>query len=232
MNKTTVNFKFGYYISLVTSILTVVAFATAILTPPLSGPWCEGSCFQYPYTDIASRFPRDYYWMFFAMPSFLFYLIMMVCLHQVVIPGKKHFSMIGVAFAMMATMLLFSNYFIQVSVIQPSLLVGETDGIALISQYNAHGIFIAVEEIGFLFICISFFCCLPVFSNVSSNEKAIKWTAIVSLILAIISFIIISAIYGINREYRFEIAVISIAWLETIILSLLLARYFKNVLIP
>ena len=43
MNKTTVNFKFGYYISLETAILTVVAFTTAILTPPLSSQWCEGS---------------------------------------------------------------------------------------------------------------------------------------------------------------------------------------------
>lgn len=230
MNRSVINFKFGYYISLITSILTTVAFATAIMTPPLSGPWCEGSCFQYPYTDIAGRFPRDYYWMFLAMISFLFYLTMMVCLHQVVIPCKKHFSMLGVAFAMMATMTLFSNYFIQVSVIQPSLLARETDGIALLSQYNAHGIFIALEEIGFLFICISFFCCVPVFSNATSNEIVIKWTAIVSFLLAIISFIIISGIYGINREYRFEIAIISIAWMETIILSLLMARYFRNVL--
>lgn len=230
MNNKAINFIPGYYSSIITAILTIAAFATAILTPPLSGPWCKGSCFQYPYADITSRFPRDYYWMFIAMISFLFYLTMMVCLQQVVIPGKKYFSILGIAFAMMGAMVLFSNYFIQVSVIQPALLAGERDGIALLSQYNPHGIFIALEEIGFLFICISFLCCVPVFSNATSNEKAIKYTAIASFLLTIISFTIISIIYGINREYRFEIAVISIVWLEIIVISLLMARYFKNVL--
>lgn len=227
-----VNFKFGYYISLVTAILTIVTFGIAIMTPPLSGPWCEASCFRYPYTDIAGRFPRDYYWMFLAMILFLFYLTMMVCLHQVVQSAKKHFSLLGLAFAMMATLILFSNYFVQVSVIQPSLLAGETEGIAMLSQYNAHGIFIVLEEIGFLFICISFFCCVPVFSNATANEKAIKWTAIVSFFLTIVSFTAIILMYGVNREYRFEIAVISIVWIELIITSLLMARYFKNGLKP
>lgn len=232
MSNSLVNFKFAYYIAFTTAILTIVSFAVAIMTPPLSGPWCQGSCFQYPYTDIASRFPRDYYWMFLAMILFLFYLAMMVCLHHVTQTAKKHFSLLGLAFALMATLILFSNYFVQVSVIQPSLLLGETDGIALLSQYNAHGIFIALEEIGYFFICLSFFCFVPIFSNNTGNEKAIKWTAIVSLFLTVFAFILISMTFGIRREYIFEIAVISIVWLEQIVLSFLLARYFRKVQKP
>ena len=33
---------------------------------------------------------------------------------------------------------------------------GETDGIALLTQYNGHGIFIAMEELGYITMSISF----------------------------------------------------------------------------
>ncbi len=222
------NAKFGWYISIITTLLTVITFGIAISTPPLSGPFCAGSCFEYPFTDITSRFPRDYYWMYFAMVLMLLYLAMIITVHQTVANEKKHFSLIGVAFAIMATLVLFSDYFIQVSVIQPSLLAGETDGISILSQFNPHGIFIVLEEIGFLFMVISFLCLMPTFTDNNANQKAIKWTSIISLTLTIVSFLLISIIHGINREYRFEVAVISITWIELITISFLYARYFKN----
>jgi hypothetical protein len=220
--------KFGYKVSLITAILTIVTFAIAVMTPPLSGPFCKADCFQYPFTDIASRFPRDYYWMYFAMILMIVYLIMMITIHQTVANEKKHFSLISVSFAIITTMILFIDYFIQVSVIQPSILAGETDGISILSQFNLHGIFIVLEEIGFLFIILSLFALVPVFSDKNSNQKAIKWTSIIGFALTIISFILISLMYGIKREYRFEVAVISITWLELIVLGFLFARYFKN----
>jgi hypothetical protein len=221
-------YKFGNKISIITAILTMMTFAIAILTPPLSGPFCKADCFQYPFTDIISRFPRDYYWMYFAMVLMLFYLSMLITVHQTVANEKKHFGLIGVSFAIMASLVLFSDYFIQVSVIQPSLLAGETDGISILSQFNPHGIFIVLEEIGFLFMVISIFFFIPTFTDNNANQKAIKWTAIIGLTLTILSFLFITLIHGINREYRFEVAVISITWIELIIISFLYARYFKN----
>ncbi len=220
--------SFGRSISITTAILTIITFAIAILTPPLSGPFCKADCFQYPFTDILSRFPRDYYWMYFAMILMLLYLSMMIAVHQTVKNEKKHFSLISVSFAIMATLILFTDYFIQVSVIQPSLLAGETDGISILSQFNPHGIFIVLEEIGFLFMVISFFCLIPTFSSNNATQKAIIWTSIFGLALSIISFIVITIIHGINREYRFEVAVISVTWIELIIISFLYARHFKQ----
>lgn len=202
--------KFGYKMSLFTAFLTIITFAIAVMTPPLSGPFCKADCFQYPFTDIASRFPRDYYWMYFAMILMIAYLIMMITIHQTVANEKKHISLISVSFAIMSTMILFTDYFIQVSVIQPSILAGETDGISILSQFNPHGIFIVLEEIGFLFMIISFFALVPVFSNKSSNQKAIKWTSVIGFVLTTFSLVLISFMHGINREYRFEVAVISI----------------------
>lgn len=220
--------KFGFYISTITTIITIVTFAIAISTPPLSGPFCTGSCFEYPYTDIASRFPRDYYWMYPAIILSFFYLIMMACIYQITPNSKKVFAMVGVLFATMAALILSVDYFVQVSVIQPSLLAGETEGIALLTQFNPHGIFIVLEEIGFFMMIISFFALFPIFDGKNPLEKTIKYTAITGFILAIVSFALVSIIHGIHREYIFEVIIISITWLELILLGILFTRYFNR----
>jgi hypothetical protein len=220
--------KFGQSVAIVTAVLTSITFAIAILTPPLSGPFCTADCFRYPFADIAGRFPRDYYWMYPAMVLMVPYLMMMISVHQTVTPEKKHFSLISISFAIISTVILFADYYLQVSVIQPSILAGETDGISLLSQYNPHGIFIVLEEMGFLFMNISFLSLIPVFSIKNNNQKAIKWISAIGFLLILVSFILISFLYGIMREYRFEVAVISITWIELILLGFLYARYFKR----
>jgi hypothetical protein len=219
---------FGYYMSIITAVLTTITFGIAICTPPLSGPFCTGSCFEYPFTDIAGRFPRDYYWMYPAILLSFSYLIMMITIFQVAQQNKKLFGMIGVSFAIMASLILITNYFIQVSVIQPSLLAGETDGISLLTQFNPHGIFIVLEEIGFTLMIISFFALSPVFNGTSALEKTIKWVTIIAFALAVVSFLLVSIVHGIHREYRYEVVIISITWLELILISFLIARYFKT----
>lgn len=219
---------FGRKISLITTFLTVITFGIAICTPPLSGPFCTGSCFEYPYTEIASRFPHDYYWMYPAILMSISYLIMMVTIYQTAPENKKLYGMLGVMFASMASLILFTDYFIQVSVIQPSLLAGETDGIALLTQFNPHGIFIVLEELGFTLMIISLFALFPIFNGAGTLEITIKWVAIIGFVLAILSFAVVSIIHGIHREYRFEVIIISITWLELMFISYLMARYFKT----
>lgn len=226
------NLKFGFYISAITSLLTVITFAVAICTPPLSGPFCTGNCFEYPFTDIAERFPRDYYWMYLTIILSFMYLMMMITVYQTAQENKKLFGLIGFSFALMASLVLIANYFIQVSVIQPSLLAGETDGISILSQFNPHGVFIVMEEIGFVLMIFSFFAVFPLFSGSNKLEKTIKSTAIIGFLLTVISFALISIKHGINREYRFEVIVISITWLELILMSFLFSRYFKKLFHP
>jgi hypothetical protein len=219
---------FGRNISLITTFLTVITFGIAISTPPLSGPFCTGNCIEYPYTDIVSRFPRDYYWMFPAILLSFSYLILMVTIYHTAPENKKLFGLLGVVFAGMASLILITDYFIQVSVIQPSLLAGETDGISLLTQFNPHGIFIVLEEIGFTLMIISIFALFPIFNRSSTLEKAIKLTAIIAFVLAVLSFAVVSIVHGILREYRFEVIIISITWIELILVSYLMARYFKT----
>src|SRR4030067_298612 len=64
-------------------------------------------------------------------------------------------------FAIMAALILAGDYFIQFSVVPVSLMSGETEGITLLTQYNAHGIFIVLEELGYLLMSLSFVLIAP-----------------------------------------------------------------------
>ena len=218
----------GFYAAILTTVVTAVTFGIAILTPPLSGPFCVGSCFDYPFTDTISRFPRDFIWMYFAILLTLIYVVLMVCIHHYASDEKKIFSQIGLSFALISATVLIIDYFIQISVIQPSLVNGETDGIAILTQYNPHGLFIALEEIGYLMMSVSFLCMAPVFSGTNRLERAIRWIFIISFILTISSLIILSIVYGINREYLFECVVIVIDWIVLIVSGILLSVVFKR----
>jgi hypothetical protein len=221
--------QFGSYISLFTAVITIITFGIAICTPPLSGPFCKSGCFEYPYHEIISRFPRDYYWMFPAIILSFSYMVMMISVHKAVPPERSVFSLTGVAFAVISTLILSADYFVQVSFIQPSLLAGETEGIAMLSQFNPHGLFIILEELGFITMNISFIFLAPALTSSTRLERSLKLTFIIGFILMLLSFTAVVLINGINREYRFEVMIISITWIELIIVSILLSKYFKKI---
>ncbi len=220
--------RVGFYAALMTVLLTLVTFTIAYLTPPLGGPYCMSGCFSYPYSDIASRFPRDYYWMYPAILLVLVFYVLMVSIHYFAPPDKKVFSHIGLSFALISTATFVIDYFLQVSVIQPSLRLGETDGIALLSQFNPHGVFIVLEEIGFFMMSLSMLFMAPVFVNKTRSERAIRWLFTASFLLTVISFALYAVFYGIQREYRFEVTTISINWLTLIISGVFLSIVFRR----
>jgi hypothetical protein len=220
--------KMGFVIALIMTILTIITFAIAIYTPPVTGPYCQTNCLNYPFTEIISRFPADYTWMHTAMLLILMYVILMVCIYQYAAENKKIFGLLGLSFSIISASILIADYFIQLAVIQPSLIKGETDGIALITQYNPHGIFIALEEVGYLTMSIAFLSLAPVFSGNTRLERAIKWVLRVSFTLILLAFTVISTEYGINREYRFEVYAITIEWTTLIVSGILLAQLFRR----
>ena len=218
--------RVGFYAALMTVLLTLVTFGIAYATPPLAGPLCASGCYTYPYTDIASRFPRDYIWIYPAILLVLVYYVLMTTIHHAAPNDKKIYSHIGLSFALISTATFVIDYFLQVSVIQPSLLLGETDGISLLTQFNAHGLFIALEEIGFFMMSLSMLFMAPTFEGRTKSEKAIRWIFVACFFLTVISFTLLSVFYGIHREYLFEIAAISINWLTLIISGIFLSITF------
>jgi hypothetical protein len=206
----------------------MLAFAIAILTPPLSGPLCKEGCFNYPYLEIAARFPRDYYWMFAAIPATLLYVAWMIGLHARATHEGRLVAELGLALSLMAALTLVGDYFVQLAVIEPSILAGESDGISLLTQYNPHGVFIALEELGYLLMSLSLACMALGLPKATRLERTIRWLFISGLVGNVAALGWFSLKYGHARDYLFEITVISVDWLMLIVGGLMATAVFRR----
>ena len=218
----------GFYTAIFTVLITLVTFGFAIIAIPISGANCMEGCIQYPYLDTVAQFPKDYRWMPLAMLMVLSYLVLMICIHAYASQSKKIFSQIGLSFATLAALILLSDYFIQFSVVPISLMSGETEGITLLTQYNPHGIFIVLEELGYILMSLSFLFAAPVFANKTHMESSVRWIFIIAFVLTFVAFTITTLNRGLNRQDSFEIAVISIDWLVLVINGILLSIVFRR----
>jgi hypothetical protein len=68
--------RVGMFSSILTVVMTLVTFGLAITAVPNSGAGCLENCFEYPYLDTLSEFPRDYLWMPPAMILAVLYVIL------------------------------------------------------------------------------------------------------------------------------------------------------------
>jgi hypothetical protein len=132
------------------------------------------------------------------------------------------------SFAQIAAGILASDYFIQFSAIPMSLMNDETDGLAMLIQYNPHGVFIALEELGYLIMSLSFLFVAPVFVSKERIVAAIRWIFIIGFVLVVVSLIAISINFGLDRLDRFEVVVISVNWLVLIVNGILLGILFRK----
>jgi len=218
----------GFFSSISLVVITLITFGIAMTAVPKSGPFCTLNCIVYPYLDSLKFYPGDYYWMYLAIFQLVIWMIFMISLHFISSDEKKIFSFTSISFALISSIVLSADYFIQFSVVPVSLMKGETDGIALITQYNDHGIFIALEELGYLMMSISFLFMAFVFSRDNLLERSLRWICLAPFILSIVSLVYFSVKFGIDRSYRFEITIISINWLAMVAVSILAGVLLKR----
>jgi hypothetical protein len=166
--------------------------------------------------------------MYAALLQLLFFAALMSSLHLLASPAKKLWSLLSLFFAFVAAATLFLDYFVQLSVVQQSLENGEFEGIALISQFNPHGIFLALEDAGYLLMSLSMCFAAPGLVQRLRFAKSIQVLFVANLVLTLAALLIISLVHGIHREYLFEISAISINWLALIVAGLLLPKYFRS----
>ena len=220
--------RVGLYSSILTVVMTLVTFGLAITAVPNSGAGCLENCFEYPYLDTLSEFPRDYLWMPPAMILIVVYVVLVASIHAYASPQKKVYGQIGLSFALIAAGVLLGDYFVQFSVVPVSLMNGQTEGIALLTQYNPYGMFIVLEELGYLLMSLSFVFLAPVFAKEGRLATAIRWIFVAGFAVTVVFLVAISAYYGLERMDRFEIAAISIAWLVLLINGVLLGFLFRR----
>ena len=218
--------RLGCWIAPLLAATAASAFALGITTPPRSGPFCVGQCIVYPYTDVVQFVPRDYLWVLPGTLLLPLFVVLAGCIHASVGVRRRHLSLLGLCFASIAAGIITLDYFTQFEVVAPSLLRGETDGLALFTQYNPHGFFIASEDLGYLMLSAAFLFVGVAFGSATRLERAIRWTFIGAALIAISSFAVLSWHFGFNLEYRLEVAIISITWTSLIVSGVLLSLFF------
>jgi hypothetical protein len=220
--------RVGLYSAILTVVTTVITFGLAITAVPNAGAGCRVDCVGYPYLDTLSEFPRDYLWMPPAMILVVVYVVLIASIHAQASPQKWVYGQIGLSFALLSAVVLLGDYFVQFSVVPISLMNGQTEGIALLTQYNPYGVFIVLEELGYLLMSLSFVFLAPVFAHQGRLASAVRWVFVAGFVLTTAFLVVISAYYGLERMDRFEIAAISIDWLVLVVNGILLSVLFRK----
>jgi hypothetical protein len=220
--------KVGVFSSWALSILTIVTFGLAMIATPPSGPFCPANCMTYPYSNLLDYFPRDYYWMNLAIVQMAVFIIFVIAHHFLAPDEKKIYSFISVAFALMAALILMTTYHIQSAVVPVSMMKNQAEGIALLTQYNGNGIFIAAEELGFTQMSLAFLFLSLTFPFKTWLEKSIRVILSAPFIANVLIFIILFFQYGIDRDYRYEVVAITTNWLAAIFVGILAGTYISK----
>ena len=220
--------RLGLYSAILTAVMTVVTFGLAITAIPNSGSGCRANCFEYPYPDTLSEFPEDYLWMPPAMILVVIYVVLVSSIHAHASLQKKVYGQIGLSFALIAAGVLLCDYFVQFSVVPISLMKGQSEGIALLNQYNPYGVFIVLEELGYLLMALSFAFLAPVFAGGGRLATTVRWIFVAGFAVTMVFLVAISVAHGLDRMDRFEIAAISIDWLVLAINGVLLSLLFRR----
>lgn len=214
--------RFGSSVALAMSGLTVATFALAYMAGSDDSP--------YPFSSeaIAANWPREYLWMFPAMLLMLLFVAFIAAVHEFAPATRKIFSLLGLCLAIIAAAVLLITYFIQVTVMQPSLEKGQLDGWAMLTMYNPNGVFIALEELGFILMSLALAVLAPVFLQQNRVERTIRWIFVLSFAAVVGALMAVSVATGIDRGFLFEIIAISIVWLTLVVSGPLVAVVFRR----
>ncbi len=218
--------RLGFWSAVLIVIDTAFFFLLGISTPARSGPFCTVSCIHFPYVSGLSAFiPADYVWLY---PGFLLapiFVVLMASIHQYALADKKIFSQIGLLFALTYATAIIIDYFIQFAVVEPSILSGESTGLSLFTQYNPHGLFIALEGVGYLMMSTALLFMAPVFVR-GRLQRTIRWLYVSSFVFAASAFLVLSMLgYDI---VAFEVAILTANWIVLMASGALLALLFRR----
>ena len=224
----TIGRRFAVGSGLFTGFAGIVALGLALVAVPVAGAFCSTGCVPYPYLGTAARYPQDFAW---HPPAILFvfgYLALMLAIHQQAPAPRRILSQAGVYLAVIATAVLAIDYYVQFAVVPISLQSGETNGLPLLIQYNGHGLFIALEELGYLTMSASLAAASLAISGEGRARAAVRQLFRAPVVVAVLGLIWVTAAFGLDRQDRFEIPILAACWLTLIAGSFLLAAAWRR----
>jgi hypothetical protein len=217
--------RLGFWAAILTVVCAGVFAVVAVATPARSGPFCGSACVPSPYVDVARFIPGDYLWLVPGILLAPIFVVLMACIDAYAADTKKILSRIAVSFALGYAVVIMVNYFVQFTVVMPSLQSGETQGLSLFTQYNPHGFFIALEALAYLTMTVAFLFAGPVFSG-GRVERLVRGLFILTFILGIASF---AGLWLLQHDLvALEVTILMIDWLALIVGGGLLAIVFHR----
>jgi hypothetical protein len=217
--------RLGFWAAILTLILSAATLAIGIFTPARGGPFCPSACVVYPYVDASAFFPGDYIWIIPAILLIPAFVMLMACVEAYAAEDRKLFGRLALAFALVYSPIVAIDYFIQFTVVAPSLNAGQIDGLSLFTMYNPHGLFVALESLGYLAMAVAFLFAAPIFEG-GLVERSIKWVFVAGFLLDLGIFL---ALYVSGSDIvTFEVAVISINCTVLIVTGALIAVIFRR----
>jgi len=223
--------RLGVWVAPSTAAVGVVSLVVSVSTPVRSGPWCNDGCVAYPYTDVAAFVPRDYLWIYPEVLLVLLFVVLAACLLHWVPPQRRLSAAVAVCFAVIGAAVLVVDYGIQLTVLQPAVLSGQTEGLSALTMYNPRGVFIALENVGYAVFGVAFVFLGGALAGGSSRlERAVRWVFTVGGALILAALVLSAAIYRADLYYWFELMSLSITWLVLIGSGTLLTMVFGRAL--
>ncbi len=214
--------RWGFGVGLALAADTAVTFALALTAVPDDVP--------YPFTSdlVAAQWPGDYLWMYPAMLLMLLFVAFAATVHQFAPRPRAMASLLGLCFACVAATVLLIDYFIQVTAVPLSLEKGQLDGWAMLTMYNPHGVFIALEELGYLLMSLTLALLSSVFNGRNRLEHTIRWLFRLSLAAVVGALVVVSWVQGMDRADVFETIAVSIVWLTILVGAPLVAVVLRR----
>jgi hypothetical protein len=215
-----------FWSAILTAVFAAAFILAGFLTPPRSGPFAPAAnIVPYPYTNVAAFIPNDYLWLYPGILLALIFIVLVVCIHSYAPSDRKIFSHIALSFAVIYATIILIDYFIQFTVVIPSILTGETAGLSLFTQYNPHGFFIALETLGYSMMSGAFLFVAAVFAG-GKLERALRWIFIAGFVAAVLFFTALSLLH--YDLIAFEVTIITINSIVLIVSGVLLSIVFRR----
>ena len=197
--------QLGYWAALLTACFCTLFTIAAVLT--------EAHVLVTPWDVVLSIVPS-----LLLAPSFL---AMLVCVNALTPSERKIWSQLGMAFACVYVPLCVAAYSVELLVVEPRVMRGNTTETALLTLVRGDSVFNAIDGIGYMFMCLSTLVAAPAFDG-GRLERTIRRLFVANGLLAAPIFLT----YFVNRSLIWVAAF----WSVTVTGSaILLAVHFHRV---
>ncbi len=200
--------------------LAALTFLAGFFTPVPGGGFCTGSCAAYPFDDpalVRDFVPVSFYWMYPAIGMLLAQVVFTASLG---VPGRAATrlpAILALAFTLIGVSVLVGDYAIQLAVVAPSLLHGEGAAVVALSLFNPHGVFVALEDVGYWTLGLAFLGVAAALGAATRAEQIARYVFLMGGILALGALPVLMVVLGPDLGYAYEILVITVVDLTLVV---------------